>query len=260
MVTGAAGLLGRVLTDALVTAGAFVELLDLDEAALGEVTNQLAANAVTSFRCHRCDLRNEGEVVECFSRISGSGQIHALVNAAGIDHKVGQESITSDESGHFSTYNFDLWCSILSGNLNTMFLATREACRSMEQFSEGSIVNICSTYALVGPDQRLYDEVLGVAKFLKSPAYATAKAGALGFTRAIAAHYTDTRIRVNAVSPGGILSNQSESFVQSYSRRTILGRMAQATELVGAVLYLCSDASSYVTGSNLVVDGGWTAI
>ena len=260
VVTGAAGLLGRVLTDALVRAGAFVELVDLDEAALDAVTNQLPVNVVTSFRCHHCDLRNEAEVIACFSRIAASGQIHALINAAGIDHKVLQDTISTDDSSHFSSYNFGLWCSIISGNLNAMFLATREACRSMEPFSEGSIVNICSTYALVGPNQRLYDEVFGASKFLKSPAYATAKAGALGFTRAIAAHYSDTRIRVNAISPGGILSNQSESFVRSYSSRTIMGRMAQATDLVGAVIYLCSDASSYVTGSNLVVDGGWTAI
>ena len=119
---------------------------------------------------------------------------------------------------------------------------------------------MCSTYGLVGPDQSIYKDEEDVQLFYKPVDYSVTKAGLLGFTRALAAMYKGTGIRVNALTPGGAFNDHTSAFVEKYAGRTILGRMADPTEYGGAIVFLCSSASSYMTGSNLIFDGGWTAI
>jgi 2-deoxy-D-gluconate 3-dehydrogenase len=139
-----------------------------------------------------------------------------------------------------------------------MFLCCQAAARAMLAQERGVIINICSTYGLVGPDQRIYQRQ-GQQTSYKPVYYSVTKAGVLGMTRYLATYYAGKNIRANALTPGGVFKDHDETFLQAYSSRAVMGRMAHRDEMNGALLFLASDASSYMTGANLVVDGGWTA-
>ncbi len=260
VVTGAAGLLGRVFVAALSELGAEVHLLDLSTEMVDLSAERLSASG-SGIVHHNCDLRDEDAVESTFSRIGDTGTLDILVNSAAIDPKVpaGQPG---HRPGRLTDYPLELWKQSLDVNLTGMFLATRACCRTMERQGDsgrGSIVNISSTYGLRGPDQRIYESAGDDSPFVKPVDYPTTKAGVLGFTRAVAAMYRGTEIRVNALTPGGAFNGQDDDFVANYSAKTLLGRMAHPDDYRGAIAFLCSDASAYMTGANLVVDGGWTA-
>ncbi|MCU1369605.1 MAG: putative oxidoreductase [Ilumatobacteraceae bacterium] len=255
VVTGAAGLLGREFAGALAAAGAHVVLVDRDEAATAAVAATIAEEAAVAPTVLALDITDPAAVGPAIEALA---EVDILVNSAAIDPKF---EPGAELAGHLTHYSLEKWKASLDVNLTGSFLMTQACCRLMEQQGDrgrGAIVNLSSTYGLGGPDQRIYRGADG-QKFFKPVDYSVTKAGMLGFTRAVAALYAGTEIRVNALTPGGAFNGQDDEFVQQYSARTILGRMAAPADYRGAMVFLCSDASRYMTGANLVVDGGWTA-
>ena len=258
IVTGAAGLLGKQFSLALAQAGANMVLADLAveiaEQNADELKNE--KSEAIAIRVDVTDSVSTQEMVQ--TALNHFGSVDVLINSAAMDPKFDPANAGSQCANAFETYSLDSWRQALDVNLTGMFLASQAAVAPMLKQGQGVIVNICSTYGLAGPDQRLYERPDGTRQF-KPVYYSTTKAGVLGFTRYLATYYAGKNIRVNALTPGGVFNDHDEVFTTQYSARTVLGRMANLDEMNGAMLFLCSDASSYMTGSNLVVDGGWTA-
>jgi 2-deoxy-D-gluconate 3-dehydrogenase len=183
--------------------------------------------------------------------------VDVLVNSAAIDPKFDPTHAGAD-NGAFENYPLVLWQQAINVNLTGAFLCIQAVVEPMLKQSSGSIINLSSMYGLVGPDQRIYEKPGSPARF-KPVYYPVTKAGILGLTRYVATYYASKGIRANALTPGGIFNDNDEDFLQNYSVRAVMGRMARKDEMNGALLFLASDASSYMTGANLVVDGGWTA-
>ncbi|RZI99004.1 MAG: SDR family oxidoreductase, partial [Haliea sp.] len=160
----------------------------------------------------------------------------------------------------FETFSLREWEQVMAVNLTGAMLCAQVFGAAMAQRGSGSIVNTLSIYGLVGPDQRIYEGSQYLGRAINTPAvYAASKAGLLGLTTYLATYWGHRNVRVNAVTPGGVASGQNDIFVANYSHRTPMNRMGKPGDIGHAMLYLTSDASSYVTGHNLVVDGGWTA-
>ena len=260
VVTGGGGLLGSEFCRALAQAGAAVAVAEIAEESGQRVARELSKDRyrAQAFRCDVTDPASVRGAVE--GTLSAFGSLDILVNCAALDPKFDAEALKKGIApGAFEDYPLDQWNAALNANLTGVFLITQACVRAMlEHGTRGSIVNICSTYGLNGPDQRIYVKD-GKRVAYKPVYYTVTKAGILGFTKYLAAYYAGTEIRVNALTPGGVFNDHDEYFVRNYSARTILGRMARPDEMSGALLFLASDASSYMTGANLVVDGGWTA-
>jgi NAD(P)-dependent dehydrogenase (short-subunit alcohol dehydrogenase family) len=260
VVTGGAGLLGREFCRTLAEAGASVAVVDLNAKAAGKVTDDLTHSGFR-VRVVPTDITKPDSVNDMVEAVlSAFGRLDVLVNSAALDPKFDPEALAKGITpGKFEDFPLDQWNTALNVNLTGTFLVTQACVKPMlAQGKRGSIINICSTYGLNGPDQRIYIKD-GKRVAFKPVYYTVTKAGVLGFTKYLAAYYAGTEIRINALTPGGVFNNHDETFVNNYSAKTILGRMAHKDEMNGALLFLASDASSYMTGGNVVVDGGWTA-
>jgi len=260
VVTGGVGLLGAEFCRTLAEAGAAVVVVDLNASA-SQATAVSLTNSGFKALAVPTDVTQPEAVNALVERtLAAFGRLDILVNSAALDPKFDPEAVSKGITpGAFEDYPLDLWNSALHVNLTGMFLMTQACVKPMiAQGKKGSIINICSTYGLNGPDQRIYVKE-GKRVAFKPVYYTVTKAGVMGFTRYLAAYYADTEIRVNALTPGGVFNNHEDYFVKNYSAKTILGRMARKDEMNGALLFLASDASSYMTGNNVVVDGGWTA-
>ena len=159
----------------------------------------------------------------------------------------------------FEEYPLEDWNKVMSVNITGMFLCCQAVAKEMERKRSGSIINIASIYGVVAPDQSIYRGAIYRGKQINTPAvYSTSKGAVISLNRYLASYLAQYGIRVNTVTPGGVYSGQNEAFVRKYSEKCPLGRMAEPEEVFNAVHFLASDASSYVTGHNLIVDGGWT--
>lgn len=258
LVTGGGGLLGRQFSGALGEAGANVVLADLDFATANAHAQSLRDVGIRAIAV-KVDVTNPDSVEAIVAHtVSEFGQLDILVNSAALDPKFDPENLKAQTANAFETYPLENWQQAIDVNLTGMFLACQACARQMLLQDYGVIINICSTYGLVGPDQRIYERSEGPRQF-KPVYYSVSKAGILGLTRYLATYYAGKPIRVNALTPGGVFNQHDDVFLKAYSARTVMGRMAEQDEMNGAILFLASEASSYMTGANLVVDGGWTA-
>lgn len=257
IVTGAVGILGQRFCRGLAEFGAQVAVVDLDLERCAAFANDLEHDYGTPALGISCDVSDPVSVASMVGQVANRfGGIHILHNNAA--------SKSADLDAFFaSTENYSLseWRKIMSVNVDGMFLVAQAVGGYMQTYGiGGSIIQTASIYGIVSSDKRIYEGSFYLGRQISNPAvYSTSKAAVIGLTRYLAANWGDARIRVNAIVPAGVESGQNETFRQRYSARVPLGRMAQANEMVGALIYLASDASSYVTGHCLVVDGGLSA-
>jgi 2-deoxy-D-gluconate 3-dehydrogenase len=259
IVTGGPGLLGKEFCRTLAEAGAAVVVADINEVGAEAAAETLVKDGYQALGV-RTDVTNPESVQALVDKtLITYGRLDVLVNSAALDPKFDPQALAARSTplGSFEDYPVDAWKQALDVNLTGMFLCCQAAVRPMLVQGKGVLINICSTYGLVGPDQRLYQRD-GKQTSYKPVYYSVTKAGVLGLTRYLATYYAGKNIRANALTPGGVFNGHDEVFLQAYSARAVMGRMANKDEMNGALLFLASDASSYMTGANLVVDGGWT--
>lgn len=256
VVTGAAGLLGREHCVALASSGAKVVVADLDGKQCEAIAALIAADTGATVLGAELDITDQASVQALEQKVHRElGSIDVLVNNAAIDDKFAPGDL---DHSRFEHYSLERWRRSLDVNVTGTFLCCQVIGAAMAERGRGSIINVASTYGVVAPDQSLYRRPDGVQAFFKSAAYPTTKAAVLGLTRFLAAYFGARGVRVNALSPGGVEAGQEPWFQEAYARRVPLGRMAQRSDYRGAIVFLASDASAYMTGANLVVDGGFT--
>lgn len=237
LVTGGSGLLGKEMIADIRNKGGIPINLDV------KVERDLSKNEWT------CDITSDNDIKESVSAILKQyGRIDGLVNNA--------YPRTSDWGASFEEITAESWRQNVDWQLNSYFLMSREVLVHMKNKKTGTIVNIGSIYGVVGNDFTLYES----SNIRTAPAYSAIKGGLINLTRYMAALYGQHGIRINCVSPGGIFDNQDLSFVSAYEKRVPLKRMGRPDDIAPAVSFLLSSESKYITGQNLLVDGGWTAI
>ena len=255
VVTGALGLIGRNHCEALAGHGANVIVADLDGAACAEFAASLAMPALGC----ALDVTSPDSIAALRdAALARFGHLDVLVNNAAINDMFENPAMAAEQS-RFENYPLAMWQKSLEVNVTGVFLCAQILGAPMAAQGKGSIINVASTYGIVAPAQALYKTPDGRQPFYKSPAYPTTKGAVIAFTRFLAAYWGHAGVRVNTLSPGGVENNQQEYFIDNYAARTMLGRMAAPTDYQGALIFLAGDASAYMTGANLVVDGGWTA-
>jgi NAD(P)-dependent dehydrogenase (short-subunit alcohol dehydrogenase family) len=256
VVTGGAGLLGQVFCQALVDVGAHVAIVDLNLESAETVAKRINKSEAQKVVAFGSDITSPESVTQMVANVVKQlGRIDVLVNNAA---SKGSSLNAFFES--FEDYSLKTWREVMSVNIDGLFLVAQAVGKQMKKQGGGSIIQTSSIYGVVAPDQRIYEGSEYNGRPINTPAvYSASKSAVNGLTNYLATYWASSKIRVNSLTPGGIASGQNSEFNKRYSNRVPLGRMGEATELVGALIYLASDASSYVTGQNLIVDGGLSA-
>ncbi len=257
VVTGGAGFLGKHFCRGLVEAGASVVIVDINPASVDAIQSEINARWPGRAMGVVADITEPDEATRIVKRaVEQFGSVDILLNNA-----AGKGPDLETYFAPFEEYSLDQWRTVMAINIDAMFLMAQAVGRQMlKQDRGGSIIQTSSAYGIMGPDNRIYEGSWYLNRRINTPAvYSTSKAAVVGLTKFLATYWAEKGIRVNALVPGGTESGQNEIFQQRYGARIPLGRMANAPEIVGAVLYLASDAASYVTGHCLVVDGGLNA-
>jgi NAD(P)-dependent dehydrogenase (short-subunit alcohol dehydrogenase family) len=254
VITGAAGNLGHAYTQAYLDRGAKVVGLDLSlTPKLKEQENNENYFFIITDVTSKQSLENALRAIE-----KKYGTPTVLINNAAIDSP---PSAPSEENGPFESYPESSWDNVLNVNLKGVFLCCQVFGAAMAKNNQGSIINVSSIYGIVSPDQNIYKYKRDRGEvFYKPVAYSASKSGIINLTKYLAVYWAKVSVRVNTLTIAGVYNKQDEEFITSYCNRIPIGRMAEISEYCGAVLFLSSSASSYMTGSNLVLDGGWTSI
>ena len=257
VITGGLGKLGRQFAGALIENGAKVAILDYR---VGKTEPDAALqSAIDNGHCLlvRADVTEKHSIEQALIQVTGRWGIpHGLINSAAIDSP---PDAPADDNGPFDTYSVQSWDKVMDVNVKGVFLACQVIGTCMAKEKRGSIINISSIYGVVSPDQRIYEYRLKSGdNFFKPVAYSVSKSALLNLTRYLATYWAKSGIRVNTLTFGGVFNHQDKEFIHRYCQRVPLGRMAHESEYNGAIIFLLSAASSYMTGANLVIDGGWT--
>ena len=257
VITGGLGQLGRQFTLALTERGAKVAIFD------NQVDNQEARETLddddpSTTLLLPVDVTQRGPIEDGLRAINSKwGVPHALINNAALDSP---PDSSARENGPLEDYPESSWDKVMQVNVKGAFLCSQVVGAQMAAAGCGSIVNICSIYGMVSPDHRIYEYRRASGKpFYKPVVYSASKSALLNLTRYMAAYWASQNVRVNTLTLGGVFNNQDEQFLKGYCSRVPMARMARHNEYNGAIVFLVSDASSYMTGSNLVIDGGYTA-
>lgn len=246
VVTGGAGILGRGFCEGLAAHGAKVAMVDL-KAETSDHKN------IKGFACNVADPESVAQMVS--NVVTEFGSIDILHNNAATK----SENLDAFFAP-FEQYDLNEWRKIMAVNLDGMMLVAQAVGAQMvKQGKGGSIIQTSSIYGVAAPDQRIYEGSEYMGRPINTPAvYSVSKAGVIGLTQYLATYWGDKGIRVNTLTPGGVESGQNDTFKARYSARVPMGRMAEKMDMVGALVYLASDASAYVTGQNIIIDGGLT--
>jgi 2-deoxy-D-gluconate 3-dehydrogenase len=260
LLTGAFGLIGKTITHAFLTSGAKVILCDSNMAGITAIRAHLGSfQEGRDYIISITDITDEQACALCVRKsIEAFGRIDVLINNAAIDAKFdaqSDESLNSTRFEHFPIAQLDRSYAV---NVKGLVQITQSVIKHMLVQGHGNIINVASTYSLVAPNQQLYDFGTGEIRF-KPVDYVITKSMIPNLTRYLATFYAKNNIRCNAIAPHGIYNQHDEAFVVNFNKLSPMGRMAGRDEMSGPFLFLVSDASSYMTGSVLTVDGGWTA-
>ena len=253
VLTGASGLLGSYYARTLLEAGANMALIDHNTRVSQGIKEEFT-NARQTVQVYKCDLSKPNQINSTIKKIMKDfPTIDVLINNAAF---VSAKTFAIKDFKNFETHPFDLWKKAFEVNIDAPFILSQKVLGIMKKQKSGSIINISSNYGIVGPDFDTYEN----EKLWTPPGYAVTKSAILNFTRYIANLYGKYNIRCNTLSPSGVATDkQSDSFKKKYASRNALKRMARVSDYAGPLIFLCSNASDYMTGANLVVDGGWTA-
>jgi NAD(P)-dependent dehydrogenase (short-subunit alcohol dehydrogenase family) len=248
VITGGVGLIGEAFSRACLRSGANVAIVDINEQKANELIEEMKKEGIENVIFQRCDITNVQDIPSTINAVLAKfGDIDALVNNAYPRNK--------NYGRKFEEVTYEDFCENVNMHLGGYFLMTKEISKVMMKQNHGTIVNMGSHYGFAAPRFEVYEGT----KMTMPVEYAAIKGGIINLTRYLASYLGKYNIRVNTLSPGGVFDNQPESFVRKYSERVLLGRrMATVDDLTGVLLFLISDASKYITGQNIVVDGGWT--
>lgn len=254
VITGGLGQLGMQFGKGLLSQGARVVFMDKNDPSGQEGNLFVQENAMFV----QGDVTDKASLEAALFEITKTWKTpYGLINNAALDSP---PSSSAADNGRFEDFPAEVWSQTMKVNVTGVFQSCQVFGGAMSKAGQGSIVNICSTYGLVSPDQRIYDYRRREGEeFYKPISYTASKSSLLGMTKYLATYWAKNGVRVNTMSLGGVFNKQDPRFLKNYEARVPLGRMAHKDEYNGAVVFLMSDAASYMTGSNMIIDGGWTA-